>query len=223
MSPETLARVFDPFFTTKSPGRGLGLSALLGIVRSHCGAVQIVSKQGQGSVFTVLLPASGRPVRRPPPPKPRVQPMAGATVLVVDDEEDIREVVQAVLESRGLHVLTAKDGYEGLDQFRRHADAIDVVLLDMTMPGMSGEAVFREILALRPQTRVILSSGYSEQESLARLEQGRMAAFVHKPYTAQMLVDSVGAALRPRVASAAGGPVARDEPAQPPRCSTNRT
>ena len=216
MSPDVMARVFDPFFSTRSTGRGLGLSALLGIVRSHSGAIRVVSHEGRGSEFTVVFPASAGRVRRLQPPREVHSVLsAGSTVLVVDDEEDIREVVQAVLESRGLRVLTAEDGPAGIERFRQHADEIDVVLLDMTMPGMSGAAVFQEILAIRPDARVILSSGYSEQEALERLDVGRIAGFVHKPYTAQMLVDTIGASLGGRPESPAPRLAAGREAAQP--------
>ncbi|MFH1748922.1 MAG: PAS domain S-box protein [Planctomycetota bacterium] len=196
MSPETQARIFDPFFTTKSTGRGLGLSALLGIVRAHRGAVRVHSREQHGTRFTVLFPAAADAVHERLPQQPPTTLRADATVLVVDDEEDIRDVVQAVLESRGMRVLLAEDGPQGVACFRDNADDVDVVLLDMTMPGMSGEEVFRQIVAMRPDARVILSSGYSEQESLARLEDGRLAGFVHKPYTAQVLLSQIGAAIQ---------------------------
>ena len=195
MSPETLARIFDPFFTTKATGRGLGLSALLGIVRSHCGAVRAESTPGQGTTFTLLFPPATVQGLKDAPSKPATPLPRGATVLVVDDEEDIRDVVETVLESRGARVLTAADGAAGIEQFRLHADDVDVVLLDMTMPGLGGDAVFREILSIRPNARVILSSGYSEQDALAHLDDERMAGFVHKPYTAQSLIEKIGAAL----------------------------
>jgi CheY-like chemotaxis protein len=113
----------------------------------------------------------------------------------VDDEEDIRDVVQAVLESRGAHVLTAADGPAGIERFREHADDVDVVLLDMTMPGLGGDAVFREILSIKPDARVIISSGYSQEDTLARLDDKRLAGFVHKPYTAQLLIDEINTVL----------------------------
>lgn len=221
MSPDTLARIFDPFFSTKAPGRGLGLSALLGIVRAHRGAVRAVSQPGAGTTFTVVFPAASRPLRRVAGQRPHLSVPAGATVLVIDDEEDIREVVQAVLESRGLRVLTAKDGDTGVALFRENQDGIDAVLLDMTMPGLSGEAVFRELLRIRPDARVVLSSGHSEQEALARLGDGRMVGFVHKPYTAEMLTDSIAAALAGRTTtsgpSVAKAELASTRPAPGPR------
>jgi two-component system cell cycle sensor histidine kinase/response regulator CckA len=195
MGPAVLARIFDPFFTTKTTGRGLGLSALLGIVRSHHGAVRVSSALGQGTTFTLLFPPAARNASQDTLHQPVTELPAGATVLVIDDEEDIREVVQAVLESRGARVLTAKDGAAGIEQFRRSAGDINVVLLDMTMPGIGGEAVLEEILSIRPSARVLLSSGFGEEQTLSRLRDRRAAGFVPKPYTAQALVDRIGAAL----------------------------
>ena len=195
MSPETMTRIFEPFFTTKFAGRGLGLSALLGIVRAHRGAVTVRSRVGEGSVFRVWLPAAAAAARAPsPPPTTRGLPR-GSTVLVIDDEEEIRDVVQAVLSSRGIAVLTAESGRQGLDLFRQHADRIDVVLLDMNMPGMSGEAVFEGLRSINPKVRVIVSTGYSEQEAALRFANAPLAGFVHKPYTATSLVEKIGAAI----------------------------
>ncbi|MBU0639702.1 MAG: PAS domain S-box protein [Planctomycetes bacterium] len=195
MSPETQARIFDPFFTTKSTGRGLGLASMLGIVRAHGGAVRVHSKPDNGTLFTVLFPALKQMPRRKVAAIPRHRLPAGLTVLVIDDEEDIREVVQMILEGRGVRVLTAEDGARGVELFKQNAEHIDVVLLDMTMPGMNGEEVFKEITALRPETRVIFSSGYSEQQSVSRLGQAALAGFVQKPYTAEALVQRLSAAL----------------------------
>jgi len=214
MSPAVLARIFDPFFTTKATGRGLGLSALLGIVRSHSGAVRVISAPGQGTTFTLLFPPAAADAGLRPPRQPVTELPPGATILVIDDEEDIREVVQAVLESRGARVLLAKDGAAGIEQFRRCAADISAVLLDMTMPGIGGEAVLEEILAIRPDARVLLSSGFGEEEALARLRDSGAAGFVPKPYTAQALVDRIGAALGARATplESAATPVAADKP-----------
>jgi PAS domain S-box-containing protein len=195
MSPEILSRIFDPFFTTKFAGRGLGLSAILGIVKAHHAAVTVTSTVGVGSVFRVYFPVAMyklKPgvVARRGPGLPR-----GATVLVIDDEAEILEVVEAVLSSRGINVLTAQDGVRGLEVFRREADAVDVVLLDMNMPGLNGEAVFTALRAERPDVKIVLSTGYSEQEAAAHFAGAPLAGFVHKPYTASTLVDKIGAAL----------------------------
>jgi PAS domain S-box-containing protein len=195
MPPEVLSRMFDPFFTTKFAGRGLGLSAILGIVRAHHGTITYSSQVGVGTVFRVLFPAVKSAARPQPVSSESAALPRGSTVLVIDDEEDIREVVQAVLESRGINVLTAEDGPRGLQVFRQSQATIDVVLLDINMPGMNGETVFRELCAIRPDVRVVLSTGYSEQETALHFADASLAGFVHKPYTASGLVDKIGAAL----------------------------
>jgi len=195
MSAETLSRIFDPFFSTKFAGRGLGLSAILGIVRAHRGAVSVASKVGKGTVFRMWVPvvvaaAKADADRRRGAGVPR-----GSTVLVVDDEDEIRDVVETILSSRGIRVLTAADGTTGIDLFRNHADDIDIVLLDMNMPGMSGETVFEELRAISPKVKVMISTGYSEQETAPHFSGASLAGFVPKPYTASSLIDKIGAAL----------------------------
>jgi CheY-like chemotaxis protein len=192
MPAEIASRIFDPFFTTKFAGRGLGLSAILGIVRAHRGAVQVQSEEGVGTCFRVLLPAVSRRAAVAKTSARTDQLPRGSTVLVIDDEEDIREVVEAVLEARGIRVLAAEDGRRGIEVFRQHAGEIDAVLLDMNMPGMSGEAVYKALMAEWPDTKVILSTGYSEQEAASHFANAPLAGFVHKPYTASMLVDRIG-------------------------------
>lgn len=196
MSQETLARIFEPFFTTKFTGRGLGLATMLGTVRAHRGGVKVRSSVGQGTEFTLLFPA-GALHRRTALPTPIVARLpANAKILVVDDEQDIRDVVRAVLESRGATVLTAEDGPSGIEVFRENGPKIDLVLLDMTMPGMSGEEVLREIRSINPAARVLLSSGYSESEANQRFSSHRANGFVQKPYTANELVQKLSDALR---------------------------
>ena len=194
MSAETLARIFDPFYTTKFAGRGLGLAAILGIMRAHRGAIRVHSDPGRGTVFALVFPAAPSAA-----PQPSANPISGlppgATVLVIDDEEDIRDVVRNLLECRGATVLTAADGPAGIELFQRKADEIDVVLLDMTMPGMGGDEVYRRIVSIKPEARIILSSGYTEQETTARFDGQPLAGFVQKPYTVEALVASVGSAI----------------------------
>lgn len=195
MTPETRARIFDPFFTTKFTGRGLGLAMILGIVRAHHGCVCVNSAVGRGTTFKIALPAAKGAIRsRPPAPRPAAL-RRGATILVIDDDADIRDVVTDLLEARGVRVLTAVDGEHGLTTFAEAADSIDLVLLDLTMPGMSGQEVFARLRAIRADVPVIVSSGYSEQDASLRFPLEQIAGFVQKPYTAGALVEKMGSVL----------------------------
>ncbi len=193
--PDKLSRIFEPFFSQKGVGRGLGLAAMHGIVRAHGGAVRVESEVGRGTTFTVLLPSMPAGARVAAPESHPREVSGDATVLVIDDEADVREVVHDVLASRGMRVLAASDGARGLEIYQSQPDAIDLVLLDMTMPGLSGAEVFQAIRAARPDARVVVASGFAEKDVLEQLGEGHPDGFVHKPFTLNALLERVSAVL----------------------------
>ncbi|MCX7016677.1 MAG: PAS domain-containing protein [Candidatus Sumerlaeota bacterium] len=197
MNAETLARIFDPFFTTKFTGRGLGLAAVIGIVRAHKGALKVASELGRGSTFRALFPAIQQPAEtHGPEPNEPLDWRGEGTVLVVDDEESVRDVARRVLERSGFTVLTAGDGRQGVREFRQHADQIRLVLLDMTMPELSGEEAFRRMQHARGSVKVILSSGFSEEHASRMLGEAGFAGFLPKPYRPAQLIQAVRQALQ---------------------------
>jgi PAS domain S-box-containing protein len=190
MDPETLARLFDPFFTTKFTGRGLGMAAVLGIIRGHKGAIKVNSEAGKGTTFKVLLPVSGRAPARAREAVGSEGWRGSGIVLLADDEATVRGIGKEMLQELGFTVVTANDGREAVELFKATTE-VAFVVLDLTMPVMDGEQCFRELRQHSPEVKVVLSSGYHEQE-VARQFAGRgVAGFIQKPYDLSTLREAL--------------------------------
>jgi CheY-like chemotaxis protein len=196
MNETVKAQIFDPFFTTKFTGRGLGLSAALGIVRSHKGAIAVESVEGTGSAFNVLIPAMAAAWPKDPDSVSSAGVETGAgVILIVDDEDLVRRAARAALEHFGYTVFEAADGRDGADLFSRWHDRISAVLLDLTMPRMDGHDVWRYIRGMRPDMAVVISSGFEESDAMRQFTDDPALLFLKKPFTAAALGRKIGAAL----------------------------
>jgi len=187
---ETMPRIFEPFFTTKGVGRGMGLAEIRGIVDNHSGEIRVVSRAGKGTTCTVLLPVSDVPAAAEPPSAESPSTGAGR-VLLADDEEDVRGVVHAMLDTLGYEVIEARDGLEAVEIFRRRAAEIDLVILDLVMPHLTGEAALGQIRRIAPAVPAILVSGYDESGRIREIVAAGFGGFLQKPFRRQDLGKKV--------------------------------
>ncbi|GEM_PF-5421341 len=199
MDHATRERIFDPFFTTKQTGHGLGLAAVLDIVRGHKGTIKVTSAVGQGTTFTVLVPCS-----TPASHCGSVDESAltateySNTILVIEDEENVRTVIRRMLERLGFTVLVADNGRTGLNLFRAQSDSIDCVLIDLTVPHLDGAQLLPEIRRIRPDAPVVLMSGYTEEEVARRFATDNLPIILIKPFTSHDLRKKIRQAITHR-------------------------
>ena len=200
MSTETLLKIFDPFFTTKLSGRGLGLSAIQGIIRGHKGGIRVYSEPGRGTAFKLLFPATAA-ASEGAAPEVKVQAYRGSgTVLVVDDEPSIRIMASNILAQLGFEALQAADGMEALMLYETHKADIRLIILDLTMPHMDGAETCAALRARGYLTPIVLSSGFNETEAVTRFSSDGLAGFLQKPYRVSTFIQAVRDALDDRSA-----------------------
>jgi len=190
MDEKTRLSVFDPFFTTKFAGRGLGLAAVMGIIRSHKGAIALESKLGKGTTFTFYLPASTETAKKQTSDSHNKTSWKGSgTVLVADDEESVRDVAKMMLETIGFDVIVTQDGEEAMKEFKKNPERFCSILLDLTMPKLGGIETYHEIRKTNTNIPIILSSGYNKQDEITQIQGENLPAFLKKPYRLDSIRD----------------------------------
>ena len=193
MTDDVVARIYDPFFTMKFAGRGLGLAVVQGIVRGHGGAIDVTSAPGQGTTFRILLPSTTHAAASPetikePAPRGETTTAAG-TIFFVEDEASLQVPVSSVLRRNGYRVIEASDGVTAVELFRVNQSRIDVVLLDMTLPGKSGPEVYSQLQEIQPDVKVIFTTAYSQQAALNEMVGREGWGFIRKPYQLSDLLN----------------------------------
>ena len=200
MDSTTIDRIFEPLYTTKVRGRGLGLRVVRDILRAHKGSITVDSTPRKGTVFTVQFPVSDRPLRVSGETEKTQTGVytGGGTILIIDDDQDVRDVTGTMLETMNFTVYKASGGCQGIDMYRQYASAMDIVIIDMTMHDMSGEDVLAQIKAIGGHPAVLVSSGYGEREVRRRFARKSVSGFIQKPYQMKTLVDKVASVMKKR-------------------------